>query len=187
MRCSPIFHPVRRAQWLDKASLRCPKHKRAPKNPSEKRGAPRRVAPRREELHGEKSSQECGAPRREELHRADLVSCETATTGGPSFRSAKCQVFGSRIRSSSPCSKTKSGTIEEAQASIRHAHVESSWLMASSVLLSHSSSCLLIAHVAPLYNSRSNLEKALYESKFHSIIYRYVAADHRLPASVELG
>ena len=54
-----------------------------------------------------------------------------------------------------------------------HNHAGSRWLRASSDVLSHSSSCLLIAHVAPLRNSRSNPEEALCESRFHSIIYRY--------------
>ncbi|KAH8707568.1 hypothetical protein GQ44DRAFT_816339 [Phaeosphaeriaceae sp. PMI808] len=42
-----------------------------------------------------------------------------------------------------------------------HNNAGSRWLRASSGVLSHSSSCLLIAHVAPLCNSRSNPEKAL--------------------------
>ena len=53
-----------------------------------------------------------------------------------------------------------------------HNHAGSRWLRASSGVLSHSLSCLLIAHVAPLCNSRLNPEKALYEGRFHSIIYR---------------
>ena len=55
---------------------------------------------------------------------------------------------------------------------IRHNHVGSCWLTASSGLLSHSSCCLLNAHVTPLCNSRSNPGKALCESRFHSIINR---------------
>lgn len=36
---------------------------------------------------------------------------------------------------------------------IRHDHAGSCWLMVSSGLFSHSSSCLLITHVIPLRNS----------------------------------
>jgi hypothetical protein len=56
---------------------------------------------------------------------------------------------------------------------IRHDHAGSRPLMASSGLLSHSSSCLLITHGTPLRNSRSDPENALYESRFHLIVIRY--------------
>lgn len=49
----------------------------------------------------------------------------------------------------------------------------SCWLRASSGVLSHRSSCLLIAHVASLRNSRSNPERALCESRLHFIVYHY--------------
>jgi len=45
--------------------------------------------------------------------------------------------------------------------------------MASSAMLSHSSSCLLITQVTPLRNSTSDPEKALCESRFHLIVTRY--------------
>ena len=45
--------------------------------------------------------------------------------------------------------------------------------MLRSALLSLRSTCLFIAHVAPLYNSKSNPEKALCESRFHLIVTRY--------------
>jgi hypothetical protein len=56
---------------------------------------------------------------------------------------------------------------------IRYNHVRSCWLAASSGLLSHSSYCLLNAHVTALCKSRSNPEKALCESRFHLIVLRY--------------
>jgi hypothetical protein len=52
------------------------------------------------------------------------------------------------------------------------AHVDSGRAQECSRVLSHSSRCLLIAHVAPLCNSSSNPEKALCEGRFHAIIYR---------------
>jgi hypothetical protein len=52
-------------------------------------------------------------------------------------------------------------------------HIGSYWPTASSGLLSHSSCGLLIAHVTPLRNSRSNPEKALCKRRFHSIVTRY--------------
>jgi hypothetical protein len=77
------------------------------------------------------------------------------------------------------CAGRKAGTItlaraasRRAQAQIRYNHDGSRPLMASSGLLSHSSSCLLIAHVAPLCNSSSNPERALREGRFHAIIFR---------------
>jgi hypothetical protein len=56
---------------------------------------------------------------------------------------------------------------------IRHNQAGSRWLTASLDLLSHSSACLLIVHVTPLHNLRSNPEKALYKSRFHLIVNRY--------------
>jgi hypothetical protein len=51
----------------------------------------------------------------------------------------------------------------------------------NSDVLSYSSGCLLIAHVIPLRNSVSNPESALYEGRFHSIIYRDVQSRGGIP------
>lgn len=49
---------------------------------------------------------------------------------------------------------------------MRHGRAESSWLMPSSVPLSHGSSSLLIAHVTPLRNSRLKTEMDLARGHF---------------------
>ena len=87
---------------------------------------------------------------------------------GPNFRT--CQA-SSEIAQARSCS---------AQAPQDPAQARSSWLTlcssllsASSVLLSHGLSCLLIAHITPPCVTRFQIRKELlYESRFHSIIYR---------------
>jgi hypothetical protein len=72
------------------------------------------------------------------------------------------------------------GLTKPAHALLRHYQASScngcALLRASSVLLSHGSSCLLIAHGTPLRNSVSNLERDFNESRFHSIINRDIEA-----------
>jgi hypothetical protein len=57
----------------------------------------------------------------------------------------------------------------------RHNHADSSWLRASSDMLSRASSCLLIARVAPLRNSCSISEANFIDVRFHLIVFRYFA------------
>jgi hypothetical protein len=96
--------------------------------------------------------------------------------------------MGTQIQALFMLQGRKSGTItlghvgsRRAQARIRYSHAGSRWLVANSGLHNHNLSCLLIAPVTPLRNSRSNQEKALCESRFHLIVIRYCMASHTFP------
>jgi hypothetical protein len=63
---------------------------------------------------------------------------------------------------------------------IRYNHAGSHWLTASSGSLGHNTSCLLIAHVTALRNSRSNPEKELCERVDFTLLSTAILAVHRL-------
>jgi hypothetical protein len=68
----------------------------------------------------------------------------------------------------------KLGIIRGAQAQIKCSHASSGRAQECLGVLSYSLRYLLIAHVAPLWNSSSNPEKASSRGRFHAIIYCYL-------------